>query len=212
MTRKAGTVPEETRSRIIKSAEKEFAELGYEKASLRHICANAGVTTGALYFFFRDKDDLFMSVAEPVLNGLSNVLREHYSVELNEDISAAYFGEDEDFHFGDMFIDLCFQYETIMKIVVSNLNHPQVKAFADGVMDATDEQTRQIVRKMQSIAPTPIDDIYDEYFIHWFSHLQFDMVLHMATHHDGISREDAQAEMRKMIKFLRNGFFGLLKA
>ena len=82
MTRKAGTIPEETRDSILRSAEAEFAEFGYEKASLRHICANAGVTTGALYFFFKDKDDLFMSVIAPVVNRMEDILSDHYDAEL----------------------------------------------------------------------------------------------------------------------------------
>ena len=42
----------ETRQKLIDSAKKEFFENGFAKAPLRKICTNAGVTTGALYFFF----------------------------------------------------------------------------------------------------------------------------------------------------------------
>ena len=35
----------ETREKLIDSARKEFMEKGYNKASLRKICADAGVTT-----------------------------------------------------------------------------------------------------------------------------------------------------------------------
>lgn len=41
----------ETKEKLLASAKAEFMEKGYAKASLRKICANAGVTTGALYFF-----------------------------------------------------------------------------------------------------------------------------------------------------------------
>lgn len=43
---------ETTRERLLESASREFLSNGYQKASLRTICRNAGVTTGALYFFF----------------------------------------------------------------------------------------------------------------------------------------------------------------
>ena len=52
----------ETRSKLLQSAREEFVEKGYMKASLRNICKNAGVTTGALYFFFEDKAALFDAV------------------------------------------------------------------------------------------------------------------------------------------------------
>ena len=48
----------ETKDKLLISAKQEFLEKGYQKASLRNICKNAGVTTGALYFFFQDKEDL----------------------------------------------------------------------------------------------------------------------------------------------------------
>ena len=51
-----------TRQKLLEQAKVEFAEKGFMKASLRTICTNAGVTTGALYFFFRDKEDLFTSL------------------------------------------------------------------------------------------------------------------------------------------------------
>ena len=57
----------ETKERLLACAKKEFVEKGYAKASLRAICREAGVTTGALYFFFQDKDDLFCSLVSHVL-------------------------------------------------------------------------------------------------------------------------------------------------
>ena len=38
----------ETKERLLACAKKEFVEKGYAKASLRAICREAGVTTGAL--------------------------------------------------------------------------------------------------------------------------------------------------------------------
>jgi AcrR family transcriptional regulator len=62
MSRKAQTDSGETKRSLVASATEEFAEYGYEGASLRQICSKAGVTTGALYFFFDSKEDLFKSV------------------------------------------------------------------------------------------------------------------------------------------------------
>lgn len=55
MTEKA----DRTRLRIINSAKKEFLEKGFNKASLRKIAKDAGVTTGAMYGSFKDKESLF---------------------------------------------------------------------------------------------------------------------------------------------------------
>ncbi len=47
-----------TKAKLIDAAKKEFLDKGYEKASLRKICADADVTTGAMYFFFKNKQRL----------------------------------------------------------------------------------------------------------------------------------------------------------
>ena len=77
----------ETREKLLKSALAEFSEKGYMKASLRKICADAGVTTGALYFFFRNKNDLFAAIVDPPLKELCRLLNEHYMNDAEEMVS-----------------------------------------------------------------------------------------------------------------------------
>ena len=50
---------QETHERILKSGLAAFLEEGFEKANLRRICKAAGVTTGAFYKHFKDKEALF---------------------------------------------------------------------------------------------------------------------------------------------------------
>lgn len=54
----------ETRERLLAAAEKVFAEKGYDGAKLADIAAEAGVSVGAVYFRFKDKDALFQAIAE----------------------------------------------------------------------------------------------------------------------------------------------------
>lgn len=74
----------ETKIHLIQCAKKEFMEKGFAGASLRGICQKAGVTTGALYFFFQDKDDLFCEVVGNFMDRLNEILREHFSFEVRE--------------------------------------------------------------------------------------------------------------------------------
>ena len=67
---------------IIEAARGEFLEHGYQKASLHKIADRAGITTGALYTRYQNKDALFRSLVEPVLREMaakSGPLRELYS-------------------------------------------------------------------------------------------------------------------------------------
>ena len=54
----------DTRAAILKSGTAEFLEHGFKGASLRTICANARVTTGAFYAHFKKKEELFDAIVE----------------------------------------------------------------------------------------------------------------------------------------------------
>lgn len=56
----------ERKNAILRCAEEEFLKKGYAQASLREICAKAEVTTGALYFYFKSKADLFDTLVRDV--------------------------------------------------------------------------------------------------------------------------------------------------
>ena len=92
----------ETKVRLQQCAVCEFMEKGFLKASLRSICREAGVTTGALYFFFQDKDDLFVSLVGDVLQQIQGMMQEHFDKERVEadgdtavDLETGDYSEDE---------------------------------------------------------------------------------------------------------------------
>lgn len=64
----------ETKKKILASAKKEFLEKGFMNASLRTIAANAGVTTGAMYRHFKDKDALFCALVDNAIDVTTKVV------------------------------------------------------------------------------------------------------------------------------------------
>ena len=58
---------EVTHKKILDCGKKIFKEQGFEKANLRAICKEAGVTTGAFYGHFEDKESLFAELVEPLI-------------------------------------------------------------------------------------------------------------------------------------------------
>ena len=57
--------------RIIEAAKGEFLTHGYQKASLHKIAERAGITTGALYTRYKNKDDLFCSLVAPAMKEMA---------------------------------------------------------------------------------------------------------------------------------------------
>lgn len=59
-------LPEELQRGILDAALKEFADHGYEGASTNRIIESAELSKGALYYYFDDKLDLYVTVLEDV--------------------------------------------------------------------------------------------------------------------------------------------------
>ncbi len=57
-------LPDEAQHRLLGVAGREFAAHGYQGASLNRIIEAAGISKGALYYYFDDKADLFATVAD----------------------------------------------------------------------------------------------------------------------------------------------------
>jgi AcrR family transcriptional regulator len=57
---KAGPKSEETRERIFRAALTLFHQRGFETATMREIAAEAGVATGAAYYYFASKDAIII--------------------------------------------------------------------------------------------------------------------------------------------------------
>jgi AcrR family transcriptional regulator len=61
---KDGPKSEETRTRIFESALTLFREQGFDRATMRDIAAQAGVATGAAYYYYSSKDAIVMDFYE----------------------------------------------------------------------------------------------------------------------------------------------------
>lgn len=67
---------EETRSRILAAAVREFADQGYEGTAVVDICRRAGVSKGAFYHHFSSKQELFLELLERWLSSIDTRLAE----------------------------------------------------------------------------------------------------------------------------------------
>ncbi len=67
-------LPEEKRRRILEVATKEFAKKGYHDASISNIASKSGISVGAVYKYFDNKQDLFLTIVDHSIDRMEKLL------------------------------------------------------------------------------------------------------------------------------------------
>ena len=193
----------ETKEKLIASARAEFMEKGYAKGSLRKICANAGVTTGALYFFFDDKEDLFRAIVEPPLTALVNMIEEHFA-EDEEILSLpdAYEHQEGDHdEIAEMLVHHLYQnYDAFILLLTKS----QGTGFEDSLHRIVDLTEKRFTVSAQLYARQKPEWQGDAWTIHWMAHMTVDAFVYLLTH----VREEQEAarRMKAIMDFIIKGF------
>lgn len=206
MSRKAGTVSEETRARLLETASKEFSEVGFQKASLRSICSKAGVTTGALYFFFEGKDDLMAHVIGPVCDKLFAYVREYYGSDAYEKHRGLFAAEQQDYESALGLYRLIQDNGQVASILLGNRQHKAVAAFFDEVVDDLVGYLKSVVRATKpNLLESPQ---YDEYTLQWLARVQMDAFLGLFELN--MDDERTNHQVRLVVRSFRGAFEALL--
>ncbi len=200
----------ETRNKLLESARAEFLEKGYMKASLRTICKNAGLTTGALYFFFKDKDDLFCSLVKDAIEGIRGVMLMHYKEERqhveNVDMSEEIMDDgSDDLEAAIQAIHQMYQYRNDVLLVLTKSQGSSMENIFDQFVEESEEHIQTIAKEIQRQRP---EIVIDHNYIHWLAHMQIDAFVYMITH---IENEiEAIRYMAQAVTFMIEGWNGML--
>lgn len=88
MARRTKEEAEATREAIIEAAIETFLDKGVSKSSLEQIARNAGVTRGAVYWHFKDKDDLLDTLVNLVRLPMHELLDELRELHTEDPLTA----------------------------------------------------------------------------------------------------------------------------
>ncbi len=74
-------ISDEKRRRVLESAKAAFAREGFAGTNVNRVAAAAGISVGALYKYFRTKDDLFLAIIEESHVLLETMLNDIFDAE-----------------------------------------------------------------------------------------------------------------------------------
>ena len=187
----------ESREKLIECAKKEFLEKGYEKASLRSICTQAGLTTGAVYFLFKDKNGLFQAVVAGALGEFDQLMQTHFAEEANLDISAYTFVAGEHDEFAKQMVDLLYSHYDEMMILLEKSQGSQFEDLPERIIEMLDAGYLKSAQKFADAVP---GKRVNRYMLHWLSHIQVDAFIHLLTHEK--DRDEAEEKIKPVLDML----------
>lgn len=191
-----------TRELLIEAAKKEFLEKGYNKSSLRSICADAGLTTGALYFFFKNKADLFSAIVDPPLNGLRKILFKHFSEDAEEAKKLTSLeGLDMDHSkICDRIVGHIYENYDCFMLLLTSAENTVYENVVDEFVDMLDKSIPPMMANVSGYT-------YDEYMSHWMAHISMDAFIHVIKHEK--NAEIAGKRLRSILNYLVMGWVQL---
>lgn len=201
----------ETKEKLLESAKSEFLEKGYMKASLRKICADAGVTTGALYFFFGSKEDLFAAIVEPPLDVLIKVLTQHFTEDMSVIFVPNYIEQhsvevDKDHEmFGTSLVHHIYQNYDAFMLLLTKSQGSRFENCVDTLVELIEKSYREMANGI--IAQNPGSQV-NEYMSHWFTHMSVDAFIHLLTHEP--DEKKAVSHMKQIMTYLVRGWMNMI--
>lgn len=195
MTKRKGADSEETREAILAAATDEFYMYGYEKATLRRICANAGVTTGAVYCFYGNKENLLSAVMYPIFKVVSSISIAFDKI-LNDDFTAF-----------EGFRRFFSANRKLYSILYNNMNNPVIAEYLDGFNEEFSHQVTELALKVTEgrELPAELDESNSKYLANI---MVYSIIKIIAEETD----DDAAAkQLITIIRVFKNGIISLLK-
>lgn len=196
-----------TRERILEFAKKEFLAKGFKSASLRNICKTAGVSTGALYGYFKDKDSLFIALVKNIMNGLKELIDEIEDDELQADIfdllgNRKHRNNLVDIH--NQYIDYIYDNIDEMKLLMLCADGSSAENYIENIT--------KYITDINSIRAQKLKDkgIYiQDFVIHMIMKLYITSIYELIEHN--IPREDAIKYITTLSRFFFAGWAELLE-
>lgn len=122
----------DTKNRIIEIAETEFMAHGFQKASLRNIAKKAGLTTGAVYGYYTDKESLFTALvskpAEELMTKFKGMLTSYEILLDDEKINLA---DQYAFDGITFFCNYIFQYRNAFYLIAQCSEGTKYRSYID---------------------------------------------------------------------------------
>ncbi len=185
-------------AKILKSAKKEFLEKGFLEASLKAICDDAGVTTGAIYRRYQGKEALLIDVVKPAVELFKTI--QLAGLELNQQRATENRLNDSWVEFNKVinyWLDKIYHEQETVKILLARSEGTIYSNFMHDFIEENFSISYDFMKELASQNKCHLKLTYQEYHIFVTSYWTtiFEMIVHDFT------REEARKFVPKINQF-----------
>jgi len=142
------------RQQIMDAARACFARNGFHATSMQDVIAEAGLSVGAVYRYFKSKEDLVTAIAEEVITPIAKTVEQIVVTEptptLDEAVRRALTLLEPQMRPGGMF-------PLAIQVWAEALRNPQLRAFLDRIFTMMRGHFVELARRNQAIGRLPAD-------------------------------------------------------
>lgn len=196
-----------TKDKIVKCAKNEFLKNGFSGSSLRNIARCAGVTTGAIYGYFKDKHALFKDIVHNEAEGLYKIMSEmqeyFFTQDINEQISNMGGSEGHD---AIAIIEYIYDNLETFKLVICHSKGTEYYYYADRLSELEEENTHRFILGLKDarlLKYHPHDEL-----IHMICSSSIRNIFEVVEH--DMDKENALEYVRKINDFYKAGWEKIL--
>ena len=200
-------VNEKLRADLLEAGKREFMENGFRGASLKSIAASLGVTTGAIYRYYTDKEALFDELvrepAKELVERYQTLQQTFAGRNLEEQLQKLPEVPDKE---ASWMMDFLYDHFDAFKLIACCSSGTKYEHYLDTLAEIEDNAGRALIEKMAE-AGYSLPQIDDE-LIHIMSSALFNGIFETVRH--DMPREKALRYMASLRDFYSAGWFKLL--
>ena len=168
-------------TQILEAGKAEFFEKGFQKASVRSIAAAVGVTTGALYRYYANKDALFEALVQEPAEAFYRRYRDYSEAYSERELEGQLDGLDEvaTDEMGRMMAYIYAHYDAF-KLIACCAEGTRYADYRDRLIEVETKSSIALVRLMQKERQACTD--IDEQMVHIIASIYFTGIFEVIAH------------------------------
>jgi len=192
---------------LLEIARKEFFEKGFKGTSVRNIAQKAGITFSNIYYYYENKDAMFLEVVKPLKDKLDNMFGIWHDIDPAYITIEAYTDEEYQKQSVETLMKLIQQYKKEFNLLLFNAHGSVVEDIQKKYIDSATQSGMAYLKKLEEKYPE-LNINTSEVFIRTMSAHIFTIIGEIVS--QDLSADEIKRFMEDLVAFNTMGWKGIL--